>query len=165
MPPVQVIISLIGIVVIIFGCYYVTYYVGMKASGQTRVGLKNRNIKMKDRYAISRDKQFCILEVAGKVYIVAMTNNAVTLLDTVPADEYEKLTQIDDEDIPWEMTPVGQYGNKLTKKVVAFVAELTGKKQKKAETTDNPYKADFSENIKNAEEKTIPENPEEINAD
>ena len=163
MPPEQVIIFIIGTVVILFGAYYVTYYVGMKASGQTRAGLKNRNIKMLDRYAISRDKQFCIIEVAGKVYILGLTNHTVTLLDTVDAAEFAELTEDDEEPTPWNMTPVGQYGNKLTKKIVAFVAEKTGKTRKKDKTandSENPYKADFSENLKEAQEKSST-NPED----
>jgi len=160
MPPEQVIIFIIGTIVILFGAYYVTYFVGMKASGQTRAGLKNRNIKMMDRYAISRDKQFCIIEVADKVYIIGMTNHTMTLIDTYDAEEFAKLTEDDEEPVPWNMTPVGQYGNKLTRKLVAFVAEKTGKtrqKDNKTEETDNPYKTekpDFSENLKAAESKT-----------
>ncbi|MCL2820535.1 MAG: flagellar biosynthetic protein FliO [Oscillospiraceae bacterium] len=160
MPPEQVIIFIIGTIVILFGAYYVTYFVGMKASGQTRAGMKNRNIRLLDRYAVSRDKQFCVIEVAGKVYILGVTNHTMTLLDTIDAEEYAELTQDDEEATPWNMTPVGQYGNKLTKKLVAFVAEKTGKtkkKEEKPEDKENPYKttgSDFSESIKKAKKKT-----------
>ena len=146
MPPEQVILFIIGTIVILFGAYYVTYYIGMKASGQTRAGLKNRNINILDRFAIARDKQFCIIEIAGKVYIVGMTNHGMTLLDTLDSAEFAELTKEDAENItPWNMTPVGQYGNRLTRKVVAFVAEKTGKNKKNAGETD------FAENLKEAE--------------
>ena len=128
MDPGQVIVFIIGTIVILFGAYYVTYYVGMKASGQTRARFKNRNIILLDRYAIARDKQFCAVEIAGKVYIVGVTNHAMTLLDTVDAEAYAKLTENNEDNTPWNMTPVGQYGNKLTRKVVSFIAEKTGKK-------------------------------------
>jgi len=112
----------------------------MKATGQTRAGLRNRNISLLDRYAISRDKSFCIVEIAGKVYIVGVTNNAMTLLDTLDAAAFAKLTEDNNEPVPWNMTPVGQYGNKLTKKFVAFIASRTGKAQPttriRSETTD-----------------------------
>jgi len=127
MPPEQVIIFIIGTVVILFGAYYVTYYVGMKASGQTRAGLRNRNIKVLDRYAIARDKQFCVIEIAGKVYIIGITNQSMTLLDTLEAAAFAKMTEDNRDTIPWHETPVGQYGNKLTKKVVAFIAAKTGR--------------------------------------
>ena len=156
MPPQQVIIFIVGTIVILFGAYYVTYYVGMKASGQTRAGLRNRNISLLDRYAISRDKSFCIIEIAGKVYIVGVTNNAMTLLDSFDAAAFAKLTEDSHEPVPWNMTPVGQYGNKLTKKLVAFVASKTGKAPPttgvRSETTGvRSGESDFSVSMKEAE--------------
>jgi len=151
MPPQQVILFIIGTIVILFGAYYVTYFIGMKASGQTRAGLRNRNINLIDRYAIARDKQFCIIEIAGKVYIVGVTNHTMALLDTLDAAAFAELTEKDDEnETPWNLTPVGQYGNKLTRKVVAFIAEKTGKTKQtsKVKKTGEP---DFAESLKNAE--------------
>ena len=148
MPPEQVILFIIGTIVILFGAYYVTYFIGMKASGQTRAGMKNRNISLKDRYAIARDKQFCVIEIAGKVYIVGVTNHAMTLLDTLDAEEFSRLTATDEEAMPWHMTPVGRYGNRLTRKLVTFVAEKTGKVKK--ETTSSG-EADFAKSLKDAE--------------
>jgi len=149
MPPEQVILFIVGTIVILFGAYYVTYYVGLKASGQTRAGMRNRNISMLDRYAISRDKQFCIVEVAGKVYVIGITNHTMTLLDTFDAADFAKLTENKEESAtPWSMTPVGQYGNRLTRKVVEFIAEKTGKKQIYENKSGT---ADFSENLKAAE--------------
>ena len=127
MLPQQVITFIIGTVAVLFGAYYVTYYIGKKASGQTRTGHRNRNISLLDRYAIARDKSFCVVEIAGKVYIVGVTNHTMTLLDTLDAAAFAKLTEDNREIVPWSMTPVGQYGNKLTKKLVAFIAEKTGK--------------------------------------
>jgi len=129
MPPQQVIIFIIGTIVILFGAYYVTYYISMKASGQTRAGMRNRNITIRDRYSIARDKTFCVVEIAGKVYIVGITNHTMTLLDTIDAAHFAKKTQENQSaaQTPWGQTPVGQYGNKLTRKVVAFVATLLGK--------------------------------------
>jgi len=153
MPPEQVIIFIIGTIVILFGAYYVTYFVGMKASGQTRAGMKNRNIIMLDRYAIARDKQFCIIEIAGKVYIIGVSNHSMTLLDTLDAEKFAELTESNEDTTPWNMTPVGQYGNKLTRKLVAFIAEKTGKIRKKDENVYQSDKTDFSDSLKEAQEK------------
>ncbi|MCL2078488.1 MAG: flagellar biosynthetic protein FliO [Oscillospiraceae bacterium] len=137
MPPDRVILFIIGTVAILFGAYYVTYYVGKKASGQTRAGIRNRNIALIDRFAISRDKSFCVVEIADKVYIVGVTNNSMTLLDTLDAAEFAKFTEKnDDRQISWKNTPVGQYGNKLTKKVVAFFAAKKGKLPEDSGTAD-----------------------------
>ena len=151
MPPEQVILFIIGTIVILFGAYYVTYFVGMKASGQTRAGLKNRNISVIDRYAIARDKQFCIIEIAGKVYIVGITNHTMTLLDTLDAAAFAKLTEDNEDTTPWNMTPVGQYGNRLTRKVVAFVAEKTGRAR---QNTGASGETDFAESLKEAQRTT-----------
>ena len=148
MPPEQVILFIIGTVVILFGAYYVTYYVGMKASGQTRAGFRNRNIKLLDRYAVARDKQFCIIEIAGKVYIIGITNQTMALLDTFDAAAFAKLTEDNKETTPWNMTPVGQYGNRLTRKIVAFVAEKTGRAQ---QYNSGAGEADFAENLVKAQ--------------
>jgi len=160
MTPEQVIIFIIGTVAILFGAYYVTYFIGMKASGQTRAGLRNRNIKLLDRYAVSRDKYFCIIEIAGKVYIVGMTNQSMTLLDTLDAAAFAKLTEDNSVPTPWNMTPVGMYGNKLTKKIVAFIAEKTGRMP---HSDNDTGKADFSESLKEAEQaaRDKQENPED----
>jgi len=163
----QVIVFIVGMVVILFGAYYVTYYVGLKASGQTRSGMKNRNIALLDRYAVARDKQFCIIKVAGKVYLVGMTNNTMTLLDTIDAATFSELTENNDEPVPWNMTPVGQYGNKLTQKVVAFIAEKTGKIQ--PQTESKKTSDDFSENLRkaqqNADEKSSADHHEKTEDD
>jgi len=154
MPPVQVILSIIGIVIIMFACYYVTYYVGMKASGQSRTGVRNKNIVMLDRYAIARDKQFCIVSIAGKVYIVGVTNHTMTLLDTLDAESFAEQTDKDVDETPWNMTPVGQYGNRLTRRLVAFVAEKTGKTRQNKEKNVYSAKPDFADNLKEAEDKS-----------
>jgi len=149
MPPEQVILFIIGTIVILFGAYYVTYFIGMKATGQTRAGLKNRSISLLDRYAIARDKQFCIIEIAGKVYIVGVTNHTMTLLDTLDAAAFAQLNKDNEENItPWNMTPVGQYGNRLTRKVVAFIAEKTGRTQQGFKNTGE---TDFADSLKEAE--------------
>jgi len=169
MPPEQVILFIIGTIVILFGAYYVTYYVGMKASGQTRAGLKNRNITLLDRYALARDKQFCVIEIAGKVYIVGVTNHTMTLLDSIDAAAFAELTKNSEDTTPWNMTPVGQYGNKLTRKVVSFIAEKTGKAgkgdttqksdiyQKKDKSTGE---SDFASSFNEAKKRTEHDDPD-----
>ena len=158
MPPQQVIFFIIGTLVIVFGAWYVTYFVGMKATGQTRAGMRNRSIKVLDRYAIARDKQFCVVEIAGKVYIIGVANHSMTLLDTVEAEEFARLTEADDDEtIPWNMTPVAMYGNRLTRKLVAFIAEKTGKTGQKPEKTNE---TDFAEHFEEAKRNTDIELPD-----
>ena len=84
----QIAVFIIGTVIVVFGAYYVTYFIGVKASGKSRSRIKNRNINMLDRFAISKDKSFCIIEIAGKIYVVGITNQSMTLLDTIDAEKY-----------------------------------------------------------------------------
>jgi len=161
MPPDRVILFIVGTIVVLFGAYYVTYYIGMKASGQTRAGLKNRNIKVLDRYAIARDKQFCVVEIAGKVYFIGMANNSMILLDTFDAEKFAELTEGNEEITPWSMTPVGQYGNKLTRKVVAFIAEKTGRVPKDSNETGGTGFADSLKEAERAADEKAPDNQPE----
>ena len=151
MPPDRVILFIVGTIVVLFAAYYVTYFVGMKASGQTRTGLRNRNINILDRYAIARDKQFCVIEIAGKVYFIGVTNHTMTLLDTFDAAAFAKLTEGNRDNTPWNMTPVGQYGNKLTRKIVEFIAVKTGRIPQESE--EKTGESDFAESLKEAQEK------------
>lgn len=81
MPPLQVVWSIGGIVLIIVAAYYVTYFIGVKSQGISRG--KTQNIQLVDRFAISRDKSFCLVEVSGNVYLVAITNQSMTLIDKI----------------------------------------------------------------------------------
>jgi len=150
MPPERVILSFIGIILVLVACFYVTSFVAKKASGQTRTGRRTGSINMLDRYAIARDKQFCIIETAGKVYLIGLTNHTMTLLDTFDAATFAELTENNEEPIPWNMTPVGQYGNKLTKKVVEFIATKTGQ----IKPSSNDFSETMTEAQRTADEKT-----------
>jgi len=152
----QVIVFIVGMLIVLVGAYYVTHFIGMKATGQTRSSLKNRNIKIIDRYSIAKDKQFCIIEIAGTVYVMGVTNHGMTLLDTYDAKVFAELTEENKEEaISWNMTSVGKYGNKFTRKVVEFVAIKTGKKQQhdtKCGTVDDGN-TDFASSFENAKRK------------
>ena len=163
MEPGQVIGFIIGTIVILFAAYYVTYFIGTKASGQRLGALRNRNISLHDRYAISRTASFCVVEIAGKVYIVGVTGNAMTLLDTLDAADFLELTKENAAaPMPWGATPVGKYGNKLTKSLVAFIAAKTGRTL--PQTSDvselSSSENDFSQSLREAEMKNETEQPE-----
>ena len=123
MPPLQVALSIIGMVIIIIGAYYVTYYVGVKSSGLSRG--RNRNINMIDRFAMSKDKSFCIVEIAGKVYIVGVTNHAMTLFDTFDSEEFEKISIKGDTALRQGM-PGSPFGG-MKKGLKSFLANMAGK--------------------------------------
>ena len=85
MPAGQVLLFIIGTIAIIAGAYYATAYIsklGTKMTGRK----SGRHIILRERFALSKDKSFCIVEIHGKVYVVGITNQSMTLLDTLDAD-------------------------------------------------------------------------------
>jgi flagellar biogenesis protein FliO len=76
--------------ILVIGCaYYATWFLASK-SGKMKSG---RSIKLRDRFSVSKDKSFCLIEVKDKVYLVAMTNQTVTLLDTLDIEAFETQTE------------------------------------------------------------------------
>ena len=158
MPPLQVALSLVGIVVVMFGAYYVTYYIGVKSSGMSRG--KNRNINMLDRFAFARDKSFCVVEIAGKVYIVGVTNQSMTLLDTIDAEAFARYADEHSAAGQWQPAS-GKPLDAMSKGLASFLANMTGKSRGKAAESEFDDKS-FEERFRDAQEKASgqPEDPE-----
>ena len=148
MSPFQLAASIAGMVIIIFGAYYVTYYIGVKSSGFSRG--RNRNINILDRFAISKDKSFCIVEIAGKVYIIGVTNQSMTLFDTLDAESFAELSEEQDAEAPRFPAPGGPL-SVMKKGLTSFLANLTGKTRGK-ETYGDIDKS-FEESMKKARDK------------
>ena len=128
MPAGQVIVFFVGLIIIIIAAYYVTYYIGLKASGRSRTGrLRNKNINLIDRFAISRDKGFYLVEIAGKVYVVGVSNQTMTLLDTLDAAAFSEAAAERRDTPQWQIMTEGKYTGPLTKKLAAFLAGKTGR--------------------------------------
>jgi len=130
MEPLQVVLSIAGTIVIIVGAYYVTYFIGVKSSGASRG--RNRNINILDRFSISKDKSFCLVEIAGKVYVVAVTNQSMTLLDTLDAATFAG-TAAERGGAPSagrskaNRYASGIYSNRMTNKLASFIAARLGR--------------------------------------
>lgn len=75
----QIITFIIGSVVVIFGAYFTTYLV---ANGSKKV-YKGRAIQVLDRFSLTKDKYIVVLAVYDKVYLVAFSAGAITLLDNL----------------------------------------------------------------------------------
>jgi len=125
--PIQVVTFIIGTIVIVFGAYYLTYFLGRKASGKSRGRLRNRNINMVDRFAISKDKSFCLVEIAGKVYVVGVTNQSMTLLDTLDAAAFAETAPERNDAPAWQMPSGRQFSNRLVNRLSCFLAEKMSK--------------------------------------
>ena len=148
MEPVRVVLSLIGIVIVIFAAYYATWYIGVKASGQGRSRFKNKNINILDRFAFSKDKSFCLVEIAGKVYVIGITNQSMTLLDTLEAEEFATETETGRRDsTAWHITSGDSITSRMTKRLAAFLAHKMGRQ---LDSSEDEQGATFAESMKNA---------------
>jgi len=141
----QVALSLAGVVLVIIAAYYTTYYISVKSSGQGRARLRNKNINLIDRFAISRDKSFCIVEIAGKVYVIGVTNQSMTLLDTLDAAAFTQAAAERRDTAMWSPMSGTGYKGRLTSKLAAFIAARTGRQP--------PGSASFADSMKVAREK------------
>jgi len=157
MEPGQVIVFFIGLIVIIVAAYYVTYYVGLKASGRSRGRLRNKNINVIDRFSISKDKSFCLVEIAGKVYVIGITNQSMTLIDTLDAAAFPNAAAEQRDTPQWNIMPRGRFTGPMTKKLAAFMIKKTGGRY-----DPDDYKNDgaFSDSMKTAREKSRSGQPE-----
>ena len=155
MEPGQVIVSLIGIVAIIIAAYYVTYYLGVKSQKmyQTRNKGRGRSIVLRERFAISKDKSFCIVEIAGKVYVLGITNQSMTVLDTIEAAEYEKAAEGSGSAATAGTQFMGANG--FTGAVASFMSKKIAKKRGfdniSNDTVNRSGDASFQDNMRNAQ--------------
>lgn len=157
MQPLQVAFFIIGMIVIIVGAYYVTYYIGVKSSGMGRIRLKGRNIGLIDRFSISKDKSFCLVEVAGKVYLIGVTNQSMTLIDTLDAATFAGTAAERGDASSWR-TPGGRRARSMTEKLASFIAARMGKPDpfaNKSQTGES-----FVETMRNAENNADPDDEE-----
>ena len=166
MPPAQVALSLIGIVIIIAGAYYATYYISIKASGQARGKAKGRNrrINLLERFAISKDKSFCIVEIAGKIYVVGVTNQSMTLLDTLEPGELEDSETESTSAAAWGAAPGGPFSGKIVNRLSAYMARRIEKSGRTGGNSGMHGKA-FEDSMKSAREKRASEQPGDSDAE
>ena len=167
--PVRLAISLIGIVIIIAGAYYTTYFIGLKGSGQSsgrnRAAGRGRvrNIVLLERFAISRDKSFCIVEIAGKIYVIGVTNQAMTVLDKLEAEDFAQ-NPPEDYKAPRSVIPGGQLSGKLVNKLASFIERRIGKTHGTTDSGDAQGKT-FADSMKAARDKSISGQPDREEAE
>ena len=83
----QIAWAIIGTLIVIFGAYYATYVVA-KRSNKTQQG---RAVQVLDRFSLSKDKLFCLISMGDKIYLIGMSDGAVSLIDTIEGEAAEAL--------------------------------------------------------------------------
>lgn len=174
MDPVQVTLFIVGTIIIIVGAYYVTYFIGVKSSGISRGRNRNRNINMLDRFSISKDKSFCLVEIAGKVYVVGVTNQSMTLLDILDAATFAETAAERGGAFSWQGSGAGgifsasgrganrsqnRITNRMTNRLASFIAARMGRPDPALHddagvTTETaPGGESFADNLRSAQSK------------
>jgi len=156
MDPIRVTLSLAGIVIIIFAAYYATWFVSTRASGQGGGRLRNKNINMVDRFAISKDKSFCLIEIAGKVYVIGVTNQSMTLLDTLDAAAFAETGEERRDTAAWHMIPKSRLAGRMVNRLAAFIAQRMGKR---LDAGEGGGSATFADCMEGARERKAPGQP------
>jgi len=163
METLQVIFTLVGIVIIIIGAYYATYYIGLKASGQSRGRLRNKNINILDRFSISRDKGFYLVEIGGKVYIIGVPNQSMTLIDTLDAAAFPEAAAEHRDTATWAPQSGGRLRDRMTNKLAAFIAAKTGRTPLNSISAEDSRS--FAESMKTAREKDVSGQSDNVNSE
>ena len=87
---VEDITSLIGVLAavcaVVLAAYFITRFL---ASGARPGGQKPHSLKLIDRFAVSKDKMFVLISAGQNAYLVGVTNQAITLIDTVDLPEVQ----------------------------------------------------------------------------
>jgi len=161
MDPLRVALSLVGIVIVIIAAYYATWFVSVKASGQSRGKLRNKNIRLIDRFAISKDKSFCLVEIAGKVYVIGITNQSMTLIDTLDPEVFAETSTENRDTAVWQSAG-GSFTSRVTKKIALFLAQKMGRQLK---FSNGGGGATFADSMKKARENNATGQPGHVGAE
>lgn len=76
--------AVVLVVAIIAAAFYVTRLVAVKGTG----GAKNSAIRILGTRALGRDRQVVMTEIGEKIYVLGVTAQNISLIDTLPAGEY-----------------------------------------------------------------------------
>lgn len=72
-------------VAVIVGAYFTTKFISKKSGRMMR----GRYINVIDRLSVARDRQILLIEVAGKVMLIGISNQTVNILETFEKDEVD----------------------------------------------------------------------------
>lgn len=96
MSPLEITVYIFGSIIIIFAAYFVTYFIGSKSMKLQR----GRMFQMLDRISISKSTSICLIKIGDCVYVVAVTNQNVTMLDKLDPSQVEGLVEDRKEQAP-----------------------------------------------------------------
>jgi flagellar biosynthetic protein FliO len=69
------------------------YYATRFLVGKTQTGNKKAGMKLLDRLYLSRDKYILVVKIAGKGYVLGVTNQSVSPIDTLSQEQLSQYEQ------------------------------------------------------------------------
>lgn len=75
--------SLLGIAIILFGCYAFSRYAAKKINTFSN----SQNIKILEKVPLSQDKGLALAQICGKYYLIGFSSQSVEILQELSADE------------------------------------------------------------------------------
>lgn len=85
----QLLLGVLGVIVVIFGAYYTTAVVARRA-GRAQQG---RVVRTLDRFAVGKDKMFCLLEMGDSLYLIGMSEGAVAVIDKLTGSAAQEIRE------------------------------------------------------------------------
>lgn len=70
-------------VIVLIGCYFITKWISVKSYTL----IKSRNLRVIERIPLDKDKSIILLERGDKVYLLGVTSNGMSILDTLSKDD------------------------------------------------------------------------------
>ncbi len=88
MPAGQIVNVIVGSIVVVLAAYYAIYFF----ANRKNMAMRGRHLRVRERFALSKDKVICLVEAKDKLYLVVITNGGATLLDTFELSDFADLT-------------------------------------------------------------------------
>lgn len=74
-------------VLVLIGCFFVTKWISVRSYTL----IKGRNLRVIERIPVDRDKSIILLARGEKVYLIGVSPNNITVLDTFSKDEISEI--------------------------------------------------------------------------
>jgi flagellar biogenesis protein FliO len=77
--------GLLSAVIVIGAAYYATWWIASR-SGRVQAG---RHIKVRERFALTKNTTLCLVEVKDKVYFIALSGNSSDVIADFKLSEFD----------------------------------------------------------------------------
>lgn len=84
----SIFIAIVGFILIVYLAYFATKKMGKRLSIR---GVGNKNIKILESISVGQNKSIAIIETAGKVLLIGITQNEITLISELDENMIDRV--------------------------------------------------------------------------